>query len=59
VTEAETGQGEPYGDERLRDLIRSGATLSMILEDVNSFIGGAQLEDDCTLLEIRCVHCAD
>jgi sigma-B regulation protein RsbU (phosphoserine phosphatase) len=57
VTEAETSHGEAYGDDRLRGLIDRGATLAMILEDVNTFAGGAQLEDDCTLLEIRCVNC--
>ena len=57
VTEAERSDGESYGDARLRSLVHQGATPAMILEDVNNFTGGAQLEDDCTLLEIRCVNC--
>jgi len=52
ITEAEKTTGGSYGDQRLHDLILTGAGVAAILQDVGAFTEGAPLEDDCTLLEV-------
>ncbi len=52
VSEPENPCGAAYGDEQLRGLILTGASVAAILEDVANFTGGTPLEDDCTLLEV-------
>lgn len=59
VTEAINFQNEPFGKERLGDLILRNADLSAqglvhtIRESLNEFIAGKQLEDDITLLACK------
>lgn len=53
VSEAENLHGTSFGATRLQELILQGASVATILSEVANYIGGAALEDDCTLLEVR------
>ena len=59
LSEAENGEGQPFGIEPCRDLLmaRREAPLPTILDDVRealtAFSGSEALEDDCTLLLLR------
>ncbi|HTY83241.1 MAG TPA: SpoIIE family protein phosphatase [Silvibacterium sp.] len=53
ITEAEDPSGQCFGDGRLQSLISNGAMLSRILDELRTFTAGAELEDDCTMVEIR------
>jgi hypothetical protein len=59
LSEAENGEGQPFGIEPCRDLLmaRREAPLPTMLDDVRgaltAFSGSEALEDDCTLLLLR------
>lgn len=53
MTEAEHVTGECFGDQRLQSLIGEGALLTKIFEELKVFTAGAELEDDCTMVEVR------
>ncbi len=53
ITEAEDPSGQCFGDGRLQSLISNGAMLSHIFDELRTFTVGAELEDDCTMVEIR------
>jgi serine phosphatase RsbU (regulator of sigma subunit) len=52
ITEAETHAGDPYGDQRLRTLLMTGAEIPAVLAEVESFTGNTPREDDCTIVEV-------
>jgi len=52
VTEAEDGNGEFFGYDRLETSLSSDANLDDIFAAVRSFCGPVPLSDDCTLLEL-------
>jgi sigma-B regulation protein RsbU (phosphoserine phosphatase) len=60
ITEAENPQGEEFWMERLSDLLRRGYMLSAdglmnhILESVTDFCRGIGLNDDATILVVKC-----
>ena len=51
VTEAESPQGEFFGDQRLEESAASGSTLEQIFTSVRQFCADCPLSDDCTLIE--------
>jgi serine phosphatase RsbU (regulator of sigma subunit) len=53
ITEAEDSSGQCFGDDRLQSLIAAGAPLSQVFAELNVFTAGAELEDDCTMVEVR------
>lgn len=53
LTEAEDLSGECFGDRRLQSLIGEGALLDRLFGELKNFTSGAELEDDCTLVEVR------
>ena len=53
ITEAEDPSGQCFGDGRLQSLIANGAPLSQVFAELKVFTAGAELEDDCTLVEVR------
>lgn len=53
ITEAENPNGENFGDTLLQSLIGNGASLNQVFQELNTFIAGAELEDDCTMVQIR------
>jgi serine phosphatase RsbU (regulator of sigma subunit) len=53
VTEAEDGNGEFYGDERLEESANSDAPFDTIFSSVKTFCGDTPLGDDCTILELN------
>jgi phosphoserine phosphatase RsbU/P len=59
ITEAEDATGQPFGLEGLAQLLRTHHNeplprlLDAIRSDLHRFNGGADLEDDCTLLLLR------
>lgn len=59
LTEAENGNGQPFGIDSCRDLLlqRKAAPLPKILDDLRdgltAFSGSGALQDDCTLLLLR------
>lgn len=52
ITEAENPEGKCFGEENLQISIRGGASLDQIFGELRVFTAGADLEDDCTLVEI-------
>ncbi len=52
VTEAENGNGEFFGDERLQDLLSTAAQFEDLMQVVTRFCEGRPLSDDCTVLEL-------
>jgi len=57
ITEAETPAGDPYGDQRLRALLMTGAEIPAVLAEVESFTGSVPREDDCTIVEVHYSGC--
>lgn len=53
VTEAPSPGGEPFGDERLRDLLASSGELDAILGRLAEWTGREALDDDVTLVVAR------
>lgn len=53
ITEAENPVGENFGDTRLQPLIMDGAALNEVFEQLKLFTAGAELEDDCTMVQMR------
>jgi serine phosphatase RsbU (regulator of sigma subunit) len=53
MTEAEDMSGECFGDRRLQSVIGEGALFPRIFEELRLFTSGAELEDDCTMVEVR------
>lgn len=53
ITEAENTAGENFGDTHLQPLISEGAGLSRVIAELRLFTVGAELEDDCTMVQIR------
>jgi sigma-B regulation protein RsbU (phosphoserine phosphatase) len=59
ITEAEDGEGRPFGLEGCQRLLQAhhhrslGEILDVIRGDLHRFNGGRDLEDDCTLLLLR------
>ena len=60
VTEAESPEGEEYGDDRLADLLRASqdesaeSIVEKIVADVDRFTEGAPAADDVTVVIARC-----
>jgi len=52
VTEAENGQGEFFGDERLEAAAAQPDPFDAILSEVRNFCAGVPLNDDCTVFEL-------
>ncbi len=52
VTEAENNAGEFFGDDRLQELLSTGAQFEDLMNVVCGFCEGKPLNDDCTLLEL-------
>ncbi|MBZ5647090.1 MAG: SpoIIE family protein phosphatase [Acidobacteriia bacterium] len=52
VTEAENGQGEFFGDERLEAAAAQPNPFEAIFTDVRSFCAGVPFSDDCTVFEL-------
>ncbi len=52
VTEAENGQGEFYGDERLESAAARPNPFEAIFSDVKDFCAGVPFGDDCTVFEL-------
>ena len=50
VTEAESPEGDFFGDQRLEEFVSSGMTPDQIFASVNLFQNGRPLGDDCTLV---------
>jgi sigma-B regulation protein RsbU (phosphoserine phosphatase) len=56
VTEAESADGEFFGDDRLRAAI-SSSNIEGVFSTVEDFMNGAPPNDDCTMLEVLyCCH---
>jgi sigma-B regulation protein RsbU (phosphoserine phosphatase) len=63
LIEAQNQRREFYGEERVRNVLKSLATGSMrscqirdaILEDVRRFVGSAQQQDDMTVVVVKFV----
>ena len=59
ITEAQDNRGREYGEERLKDLVRSKISLSpvdlqdQLLANVKNFAGEVSIRDDLTLLLVR------
>jgi serine phosphatase RsbU (regulator of sigma subunit) len=53
ITEAANAREEEFGEERLKAAILAGSPPDEILAQVKEFSGGAAMNDDCTLLELR------
>lgn len=53
ITEAENLSGQCFGEGRLQSLIIEGITLGPIFTELKTFTNGAELEDDCTMVEVR------
>jgi sigma-B regulation protein RsbU (phosphoserine phosphatase) len=64
VTEAHDPSGLEFTDERCRGWLDQGqamplpALLDFMRDRVGDFTGTLALEDDCTMLALRCLHCA-
>jgi serine phosphatase RsbU (regulator of sigma subunit) len=52
LVEAENSAGEPFGDERLSEVIVK-KDLNGILEDVGKFQANNEAQDDCTVVEVQ------
>ena len=52
VTEAENGQGDFFGDERLEVAACTANPFDSIFSEVRTFCGGVPLGDDCTVFEL-------
>ena len=52
VTEAENGQGEFFGDERLEEAAARSNPFEAIFSEVRTFCAGVPLSDDCTVFEL-------
>lgn len=57
LTEAEDPSGQCFGDAPLQSLIAGGATLTQIFSGLKAFTAGAELEDDCTMVQVS--YCSD
>lgn len=53
VTEAANGGGDMFGDARLEECLRRGATIAELAGEVRAFCQGAALGDDLTAIEVR------
>lgn len=53
ITEAENPEGHCFGDTHLQPLITVGTDLSKVFAALKVFTAGAELEDDCTMVQIR------
>jgi len=53
VTEAANGGGDMFGDARLEECLRRGATIAELASEVRAFCQGAALGDDLTAIEVR------
>jgi phosphoserine phosphatase RsbU/P len=53
ITEAENPAGECFGEGPLQSLIGEQGALSQIFSQLKVFTAGAELEDDCTMVEVR------
>jgi serine phosphatase RsbU (regulator of sigma subunit) len=53
ITEAEDPAGQCFADGQLQTSIGDGAALGEIFSELKAFTAGAELEDDCTLVEVR------
>ena len=54
ITEAENGEHEEYGAERLRNhVLQPGASAESILADVRNFANGIALRDDATVIFLK------
>jgi len=54
ITEAENGEQEEYGAERLRNhVLQPGASAESILADVRAFANGTGLRDDATVIFVK------
>ena len=56
ITEAENPNGVNFGDGGLQPLMAGGATLKQVFEELRVFTAGAELEDDCTMVQINYVR---
>jgi phosphoserine phosphatase RsbU/P len=52
VTEAESANGEFFGEERLEAAALAGSSIEAVLSKVETFMNGAPPNDDCTMLEV-------
>jgi phosphoserine phosphatase RsbU/P len=53
ITEAEDPAGQCFGDGNLQSLIAKGVSLSQVFAELKVYTAGAELEDDCTMVEVR------
>lgn len=53
ITEAEDPSGQCFGEMELQALIEQGAGLESIFSKLKIFCAGAELEDDCTMVEVQ------
>lgn len=53
ITEAEDPKGQCFGERDLPALIDNGAALGRIFDQLKIFSAGAELEDDCTMVEVE------
>ena len=53
ITEAEDPSGQCFGEVELQALIDNGAELGPIFDELRIFSAGAELEDDCTMVEVE------
>jgi serine phosphatase RsbU (regulator of sigma subunit) len=53
ITEAENREAQCFGDSNLQSLVASGAELSTVFAELKLFTAGAELEDDCTVVQLR------
>ena len=56
VTEAESADGEFFGEERLEAAALAGSSIEAVLNKVETFMNGAPPNDDCTMLEVLYSH---
>jgi phosphoserine phosphatase RsbU/P len=60
LTDARNGEGEAFGEGRLREAIRAVANepadvlVASVMRAIEAFAAGAPPEDDLTLLALRC-----
>ena len=57
ITEAENPSGVNFGDGGLQPLLAEGTTLNRVFAELKSFTAGAELEDDCTMVELCYRQC--
>lgn len=53
MTEAEDARGQCFGEGHLQSVITGGAPLEKVFSELKAFISGSELEDDCTMVEVR------